>query len=189
MYFQRLWMYLVVYGWAWRNLTPVVTRVWCPARIENCLTVFRFIVIFVIITSIFDLIFIIIIIILHFFHVLLTAFSVLIIIIFTLFVVIITTIFNSITLRSSGKLAEGFCGSSNFDTLLDSWLTELMNAIIGITQILSSPSPSSRRQSPHCKARVMMFRHVQQPKDLPNTSPLGPLNIFHIFLYRFIEKS
>ena len=26
------------------------------------------------------------------------------------------------------------------------------------------------KASPHCNARVMMSRHVHQPKDLPNTS-------------------
>ena len=31
---------------------------------------------------------------------------------------------------------------------------------------------------PHCNARVMMSQHVQQPKDLPNTSLLGPLKTF-----------
>ena len=30
----------------------------------------------------------------------------------------------------------------------------------------------------HCNARVMMSQHVQQPKDLPNTSLLGPLKTF-----------
>ena len=49
--FWCIWVYSAVYRWACRNLTPVVTRVWCAVGIEKCSYIIQntIIVIFVLI--------------------------------------------------------------------------------------------------------------------------------------------